>query len=147
MRTDRRGIQFLLREREAALQSGKPVLEVGELLARHQVDSGELLQALEPLVAHELAFALVLVHTQTRFGMHGEICRQIRLLEVRESALRLLAESCSTPLRRVANLRENLVPRRLHLVDPLMAGGQNRLGSGEVRGRGPEVDSPVPQAI
>ncbi len=49
--------------------------------------------------------------------------------------------------RKVAALRlagspiwaEDLVPRRLHLVDPLVAGGQDRLGGGEVRGRGPEI--------
>ncbi len=39
----------------------------------------------------------------------------------------------------IADLGEDLVPRRLHLVDPLVAGGQDRLGGGEVRGRGPEV--------
>ena len=110
------------------------------MLARHQVDGGELLQVLEPLVTHELGLALVLVHTQARLGVHGEVGQQVGLLEVAELALGLLAEGRSAPLGRIADLGEDLVPRRLHLVDPLVAGGQDRLGGGEVRGRGPEVD-------
>ena len=43
-------------------------------------------------------------------------------------------------LGRVADLGEDFVPRRLHLGDPLVTGGQDRLGSREVRGRGPEID-------
>ncbi len=100
MRADRRRLQFLLGEREAALQPAKPVLEVRQVLARHQVDGGKLLQVLEPLVAHELGLALVLVHAQARFGVHGEVGQQIGLLEVAELALGLLAEAGRAPLGR-----------------------------------------------
>ena len=71
VRADRRGIQFLLGEREAALQPRQPVLEVRQVLARHKVDGGELLQDLEPFIAHELGLALILVHAQPRLGVHG----------------------------------------------------------------------------
>ena len=65
---------------------------------------------------------------------------QVGLLEIAELALGLLAEGRRAPLGRIADLGEDLVPRRLHLVDPVVTGGQDRLGGGEVRGRGPEVD-------
>ncbi len=109
------------------------------MLARHQVDGGELLQVLEPLVAHELGLALVLVDTETRFGVHGKVGQQVGLLEVSELALGLLAEGGGAPFGRVPDLGEHLVPRSFHLVDPLVTGGQERLGGGEVRCRGPEV--------
>jgi hypothetical protein len=83
---------------------GQAVLKIRQVPARHQVDGRELLQVLEPFVAHELGLALVLVHAETRFGVHGEVSRQVRLLEVAELALGLPAEGGQAPLGRIADL-------------------------------------------
>ena len=42
MRADGRGVEVLLGQCEAALQSGQAVLVIGKLLPGHQVDTGQL---------------------------------------------------------------------------------------------------------
>ena len=54
MRADRRSLQLLFGQREAAPQVSESVLEVRQMLARHQVDGGELLQILEPFIARRV---------------------------------------------------------------------------------------------
>jgi len=100
------------------------------MLAGHQFDSGKLLEHLEPLVSHQRALALVLVHTQPRLGVQCQVGLHVSLLEIGELALSVLAESGRATFVRIAKLGEHLVTRLFHLTHPLMFRGQNRLGGG-----------------
>ena len=147
MRADRRSNEVLLGEREAALQAGQAVLEIGQVLARHQVDGGEPREGLEPLVSHQRALALVLVHAQSGPGVHGEIGLHVGLLEVGEQVPGLLAESAGRALGRVRHLREHRVPGRLHPFHPFVVRGQHRLGGGEIGGHRAQVAHQLLQGL
>lgn len=64
MGADGRGVEVLLGQGEAALQTGQAVLVIGELLPGHQVDTGQLEQGLQALVVEQTRLALVVVHAQ-----------------------------------------------------------------------------------
>ena len=66
MRANRRRVQFLLSERETARETVQAVLELSEMLTRHQVDSREPLQCLQTPVTHEPGLALIFVYAQAR---------------------------------------------------------------------------------
>ena len=71
--------------------------------------------------------------------MHGEVGQQICFFKVAEFALGLLPEAGGTSLGGIGDLSEYLVPRRLHLVDPLVVARQDRFGGRKVGCSGPKV--------
>ena len=71
MRADGRGVEVLLGQGKAALQSGQAVLVIGELLPGHQVYTSQLEQGLQALIVEQSCLALVVVHAQPRLGMQA----------------------------------------------------------------------------
>jgi len=68
-----RGIEVLLGQGKATLQPGQAVLVIGELLPGHQIDTGQLEQGLQALVAQQACLALVVVHPQPGFGVQADV--------------------------------------------------------------------------
>ena len=86
MRANRRCVQFLLGEGKAARETGQPVLELGQVLTRHQVDSREPLQCLQTPVTHKPGLAFILVDAQPGFEVQPQVRLYIGLFEVSEPA-------------------------------------------------------------
>jgi len=124
---DGRNIEFLFGKRETTPQSRQAVLKVREVLSRHQINDGEFLKVLEPLVTRELSLALILVYTQPGLGVHPQIGYHVSLFEIGKFALCLLAERGAPALGRVSYFAENIVTHFLHLLQPLVTIGEHGL--------------------
>ena len=120
MGANRRCVQFLLGEGKAARETGQPVLELGQVLTRHQVDRREPLQCLQTPVTHQPGLAFILVDAQPSFEMQLQIRLYIDLLKISKPAERLLTERGRRSLTRIADLYEYLAAYRFHALDPYM---------------------------
>ena|SRR5438105_5770374 len=82
------------------------------MLERHQVDSRELLEGREPLVAQQRTLVLILVDAQASSGVESQISSDIRLLQISELAQYLSAEGSGSPLGRIGELAEDYRQQR-----------------------------------
>ena len=147
MRADGRGVEVLLGQGEAALQSGQAVLVIGELLPGHQVDTGQLEQGLQPLVVEQARLALVVVHPQPGLGVQADVGDGVILLQFLQlgpDGLGLAGQ-----LGQVGLLEgiEHILPGGLHAIHPVMVGGQHRFGGGEPGRRRAVVHDELAQGI
>src|SRR5262249_22191501 len=120
VRANRRCVQFLLGEGEAAPERVQAFLELGQMLTWHQVDSREPLQCLQTPVMHKPGLALILVYAQPGLVVQLQIRLDIGLLKISKPAQRLLTECGSRSLAGIVDLYEYLAACRFHALDPYM---------------------------
>ena len=109
MWADRRRIEFVPGEIEAALECGEAILELRQVPHRHEVDGRERSEPDEPLVALQGGLLPVIVHAEPRPGVEIEIYTGEGILQIAQLAQQLTAKRCAAASRRIGDLRKRHV--------------------------------------
>ena len=133
MRTLGGSIQFLIGQRQTALERSQTVLEVGQLLPRHQVDRRQIPQLLQTLILEQPALAPVVIDPEPGPRVKSQVRVDVRALQVAELPLCLLPEARGRSLRRIEELRDKVLTHVLQRPHPLVIRRKHRLCGGEIR--------------
>ena len=108
------------------------------MLDGHEIDGGERMQPVEPVVAHQRGLPLVLVHAKPGLGVEIKINGYEIPLEILQRMQRLAAERSGPASIRLRDLRKQRATRLLHVPHPLMGRRKRSFRSGEERSGGAE---------